>query len=156
HDQHAAQIQLADAGKLISQIQHELAATLQELRPAALQYRGLAAVIKEYIADWSRQNRISAELGCENIPELTSATEEALLRILQEPLANVAGHSHATSVIVRLHSTNANDVKLSIKDNGYGFDPQTVDAGMGLHNMRARAVSLPGGWFSLESHPGSG
>jgi signal transduction histidine kinase len=155
-DDQAAQTRMAEAGRLAYQIQQELISLLQELRPAVPPGRGLAAVMRETIADWSRQNGIPVELRCENIPTLTAEAQEALLRILQESLANIARHSRATSVVVEVHNDNANGVKLSVKDNGYGFDPQTVAAGMGLHNMNERAASLPGGWFSLESHPGNG
>jgi two-component system, NarL family, sensor histidine kinase LiaS len=155
-DPQVAQARLAEAEKLVHQIQQELVGILQDLRPAVPLAQGLESAVKEYIADWSRQNGIAAELRYRDLPELTTSIEETILRILQESLANVARHSQATNVAVQLGHTRGDTVTLSVEDNGHGFDPEMVAAGMGLQNMSGRAASLWGGWFALESHPGHG
>jgi signal transduction histidine kinase len=79
-----------------------------------------------------------------------------LLSIAREALSNIARHSKATRGSVRVE-TNEGAVKLTISDNGVGFDP-TAPRGaghQGLLNMRARASSL-GGRLDVESDSGAG
>ena len=79
----------------------------------------------------------------------------ALFRILQESLTNVARHSRATFVEVRLDYRDGGWA-LTVTDNGIGF---VHDAGrlghMGLVGMRERAQIL-GGKFSINTAPGTG
>jgi signal transduction histidine kinase len=80
----------------------------------------------------------------------------ALFRIFQEALSNVAKHSGAERVEVRLEATET-DVRLCVRDDGEGF---TVDAGtqpgaFGLRGMEERA-RLIGAELSVTSAPGHG
>jgi signal transduction histidine kinase len=81
--------------------------------------------------------------------------EQTFFRIVQEALANVARHSHATRAVIQV-SADQEDATLSITDNGVGFDPGGTSGGMGLRNMRERAEALPGGWFELEAAEAKG
>ena len=91
---------------------------------------------------------------------LPPGVEGAFLRICQESLANVLKHANATQVTVTL-AFHDSQVRLSIRDNGVGFDPATPRApdreggGFGLINMRERA-RLWGGEFTAQSEPGKG
>ena len=85
--------------------------------------------------------------------------KDGLLRICLEALANVAKHADATSVRVTLR-TGARMTRLSVQDDGAGFDPALLDAkkppsGSGLQIMNERAIAL-GGQFQLQSAPGAG
>jgi signal transduction histidine kinase len=73
---------------------------------------------------------------------------------MQEALANIARHSSAGSVSVGL-SYDADAVRLTISDNGRGFDPSRRYAGVGLHSMRERAESM-GGELTVSSELGHG
>jgi signal transduction histidine kinase len=82
--------------------------------------------------------------------------------VAQEALHNAAHHSKGSNAWVRLSYLRVNgavQVKLSIRDDGQGFDPQgTFDpsAGhFGILGMQERAERI-GGTFRLESHPGGG
>ena len=86
---------------------------------------------------------------------LPLTVEEALFRVAQEALANVARHSKAT--LVQMICTTTDDtVTLSITDNGQGFDttPQG-HLGVGLLSMQERMKAL-GGDVQVESTPGKG
>jgi signal transduction histidine kinase len=79
----------------------------------------------------------------------------ALLRITQQALANIAAHSGATRVTLRLRHLES-DVELTIRDNGHGFDPHGVRPGaFGIVGMTER-VRLAGGSFTVESAPEQG
>jgi two-component system, NarL family, sensor histidine kinase UhpB len=77
----------------------------------------------------------------------------ALEALLREALTNIAKHSGASNVTIRLQ-TSSTHVLLEIEDDGCGFDPMELDeATMGLTSMRER-VKLIGGEFEILSRPG--
>ena len=86
---------------------------------------------------------------------LALRVEEALFRVAQEGLANVARHSKATLVQMVLTITNEK-VMLSIIDNGQGFDTtRQGQLGVGLLSMQERMKAL-GGDVLVESTAGKG
>jgi NarL family two-component system sensor histidine kinase LiaS len=153
-DPQAAQTHVAEAEHLAQQAGAELSLLIHELRPVALGDKGLAEAVAAYARDWSRQTQIGAELHVEGEDTLPPATEHALLRIVQEALANVARHSGATAVTINLTYTQ-DGVTLIIADNGRGFDVRTNPKGVGLASIRERAAAL-GGRFAVQSQIGRG
>lgn len=146
---------LLEAEALSSQVQQELAAFIQELRASSLRDRGLVPVLQDYVSAWSRQHAIVAELRMPTACLLPVNVEEALLRITQEALSNVARHSGATTVSLEL-VCSGEEVTLCITDNGRGFVPESIaGSGVGLHSMRERMEEL-GGVSAIESAPGRG
>ena len=88
-------------------------------------------------------------IDIEGNDELSLVTREALFRITQEALANIARHSSAKCADVSLEY-ETDIVKMIIKDNGHGFDKSVQHGGLGLYSMRERAEVL-GGRFTVES-----
>ena len=80
----------------------------------------------------------------------------AAYRIAQEALTNAARHSGARQVNVSLESANGG-MRLSVSDNGKGFDPEGLsETGcLGIVGIRERA-SLVGGSVHIRSRPGEG
>ncbi|HTR28782.1 MAG TPA: ATP-binding protein [Puia sp.] len=78
----------------------------------------------------------------------------ALFRILQEQLKNIIRHARASQVRITLHCVES-QVRLSIADDGQGFDAATTPHGLGLSNIYQRA-RLYHGEVSLETAPGKG
>src|SRR6266480_5594949 len=126
-DANAAEVRLNEAEKLVRQAQQELTSLIRELRPVALEGKGLIAALRELVTDWTKQSNIVANLrvegveGTQGAQTLPLTVEEALFRVAQEALSNVARHSNATLVQVTLTMT-ADTVTLSVIDNGQGFD----------------------------------
>jgi len=86
---------------------------------------------------------------------LPAAQEADLYRIAQEALNNVRRHAHAREVEIELSRT-ARNVRLSIRDDGAGFDATSVPEGRhGILGMKERAKLLHGR-FRIRSVPGSG
>ena len=85
---------------------------------------------------------------------IAPAASGELFRIAQEALANVRKHADATSVRIELGVEGA-AVRLSVTDNGVGFDPHVEAAGYGLHSMRERA-EIAGGRLTVSSSQSSG
>lgn len=142
---------LGEAELMIGQAQKELNALIRELRPAALGDKGLLAALRELCAEWSRANGIPTEVRGQGERATPLEVEQALFRVAQEALANVARHSDATAVDVRMR-WEGDEITLEIADNGRGFDvDERTGAGHGLRNMRERIEAL-GGTLTLTSN----
>ena len=157
-DVDAAEVRLNDTEKLVRQAQQELTTLIRELRPAALEGKGLVAALRELATSWAQQTGIVANLRIENTQDtraLSLSVEEALFRVAQETLANVARHSKATLVQMLLMTTD-DTVTLSVADNGQGFDTTRKEClGVGLLSMQERMKAI-GGDVQVESAPGKG
>ena len=78
----------------------------------------------------------------------------ALYRILQEQLNNITKHAGATKVWITLFQKE-NNLVLTVRDNGKGFDLSAKKSGMGINNMTSRAGVL-NGTVHIETAPGKG
>lgn len=154
-DAEAARDKVAQALALCRQTQQELSGLLYELRPIALEDKGLASALREYAGRWSLQSGIETQVAIQDEQLLAPEVELALFRVAQEALANVAKHSQARQVeVVLSHSESA--VSLEVLDNGRGFiSLASVQRGMGLRSMRERMEAL-GGELDVTSAPGRG
>ncbi len=131
-----------------------------ELRPAVLDYVGLAQALEDSAAQFGRRTGIDYKVDRSGYSTQCAAEVELVLfRIAQEALLNCAKHSRATSVLVTLDKRDEH-VTLSIADDGVGFAVDKIaqvgqDPGSGLLHMRERAAFI-GGSLSVESAPGKG
>jgi PAS domain S-box-containing protein len=130
-----------------------------DLRPAQLDDDGLAAALREYLAETARQGGFVAELRDDLEREPPAEARVIAYRICQEALTNIRLHAAATQVVVRLEESRGG-LLVTIGDDGAGFDPDRVEATprpghVGLTSMSERA-SLADGWCRVDSHPGSG
>ena len=154
-DRAAAREHLDEADELSYRVQQELTALIDALRPAELQAKGLTAALRDYVTTWSRQSRIAADLSLPEICLLPSSIEEALWRVTQEALSNVARHSQASTVQLHLGWTEQ-DVSLSISDNGQGFEMTSHEhKGFGLRSIRER-IEQVGGTVLIQGTKGAG
>jgi NarL family two-component system sensor histidine kinase LiaS len=146
---------LAEAERLVRQAQQELTTLICELRPAALEGKGLATALQECVADWSRQTNIPAKVRVRGERPLPLPLEQALFRVGQEALTNISRHSQAKSVEIDL-VWKWGEVSLTVSDNGRGFNLNAVNGkGLGLQSMRERIEAL-GGHLEVKSGAGSG
>jgi len=131
----------------------ELTFLVQEIYPIALQEKGLVTTLREHIFEWENRNDTRVKLVTRNERRLSLEVEQALYRVTQEALANVARHSDARRVDVSL-VYNSDSVQLSVSDNGCGFDINAKH-GMGLRSIRERVSSIRG-TVQIQSAPGHG
>jgi signal transduction histidine kinase len=133
---------------------HEMQALLLELRPVALEDAGLVAALEELCRAYRERLGMTVEADLDPV-ELAPPAEHAVLRIVQEALANAVRHAQPNRVRLRLHHQDG-QVAVTVSDDGAGFDPARAERhGMGLGLMRERVAEL-GGSFQLESTPGQG
>jgi signal transduction histidine kinase len=135
----------------------EMDAMLQGLRAAPLENVGLVEALKQACEALAFRTGANVEFTPGEMPSslaLQPGAQNAIFRIAQEALANVARHSRARHVQVTLAGSQG-DVELMVNDDGAGFDQRQPSRGLGLSNMRARAAKY-GGRIELVSQPGIG
>ena len=135
---------LTEAEELADQTRQELTTIIQELRPLALAEKGPATLLREYLSQWSRRTGITASVSVQDISPLPPEQGENLFRVAQEALTNVARHSKADRVSVRLWQ-ETKQVCLMVGDNGQGFEVmKAAGKGLGLATMRERIETYQG------------
>ncbi len=145
---------LADCGRLVDEAIGNVRELSQLLRPTILDDFGLAAGLKWLTERFAERTGIAVKYEGEFGGRVAEETETHLFRIVQEALTNVARHSGATQVAVRL-SEEGGKLRLMIRDNGRGLAPEPRLMGLGLRGMAARARSA-GGELALRQAPGGG
>jgi len=151
---------LHDSLSLVEQTTERIRDVMTDLRPPVLDDYGLVAALHWYGEQFAWRTSIAVVVeGDESVPRLTPRIENALFRIVQEALTNVAKHAHATSVGV---TVKADDdlFHLVIADDGIGFDvahpgDSIEGQGWGLLAMTERAEAV-GGHCSIKSVQGTG
>ncbi len=147
--------QLADLHRLARGALAETRAVLLELRPDALLEIELEDLLRQLIEAIQSRKRVEISLSIEEQHHLPPDLKLGLYRIIQESLNNVVKHSGATHVDISL-DYRGDYVRLDIRDDGKGFDVDTVQpSSMGLHIMRERVETL-GATLTIESQIGSG
>ena len=133
---------------------HEMQALLLELRPVALEDAGLVAALEELCRAYRERLGVPVDADLDPV-ELAPPAEHAVLRVVQEALANAVRHAQPNRVRLRLQQQDG-QVAVTVSDDGAGFDPARAERhGMGLGLMRERVAEL-GGTFRLDSTPGQG
>lgn len=138
----------------------EMEAMLHNLRPSPLETVGLVEALRQQCESLQFRSgaNVTSEFG--ELPanqELPAGAQDAIFRIAQEALTNIARHARARNVRLRLHRQTRDDndaLWLKIEDDGSGFDVASA-AGMGLANIRSRVFEI-GGSLQLESREGEG
>ncbi len=140
---------------------HRLADSMHDmsrlLHPSILDDLGLAAAIRAECERFAAREETDVQFETAELPDgLPPDCTLTLYRVTQEALHNIAKHAAAPSVSVRLNGDSEN-VSLTIKDTGGGFDVEEARgrAGLGLISMSER-VRLIGGVLAVESRPGGG
>ncbi len=154
-DPAAARRHLELAGRTARENLAEARAMVTALAPPALGSSSLAEAIRRQAERAGEATGLTVDCVIEGqLPKLPTATEVVLLRATQESLANVLRHAGARTASVEL-AVVAGRVRLSISDDGRGFDPAAPAEGFGLRGMRARAEQV-GGQLTVHSGPEGG
>ena len=135
---------------------------IYDLSPPQLNEIGLSAAISEWLEEHI-ENRYEIKAECiVNGPEkqLDKILRSVLFRHIRELVTNVIKHSKAAKVEIKV-SQDKDHVKISIKDDGIGFDANAVsqslnsEGGFGLFSIRERMADM-GGSLEIISKPGQG
>jgi len=122
-----------------------------ELRPMMLDDLGLVPTVRRYTDAFKEQTGLDINVTVTgNERRLEPYVEVMLFRAIQELLGNTARHAQATMAKILL-DMGQERIRVSVDDNGKGFDPESLQTGsnLGLRLIRERAEML-GGNFEIE------
>lgn len=151
---------IAKASDLVDKAYEAARGLMEGLRPSAMLDYGYLSGVRQWVGQFSQWTGLDVDIkGGELSPRLSAPVGLALFRITQEALTNVAKHAKASQVTVT-EEVQDGRVRLSIADNGIGFDQNRLEQpegrhGWGLMTMRERARAV-GAQCRIESHPGHG
>jgi signal transduction histidine kinase len=151
--------QLAHIEELLNQIEKQLRQYSHELRPTILDDLGWIPALR-FLADGvSKRAKLNIQIKTTIAGRLPGPIEIALYRIVQEALTNVAKHSKASRVWIRI-GRKKRKFCCSIEDDGVGFDARDSQSdgkrtGLGLIGMQERLNGI-GGTLSIDSGHGRG
>jgi signal transduction histidine kinase len=148
---------LEEIRKHCSDIAGDVQALSHRLHSSKLDFLGIAAALKGFCDEFSRQHEVTVEFRERDVPgNVPHDTALCLFRVGQEALRNAVKYSETRSFTVELAGT-PDEVRLEVRDCGVGFDVEAAkrNHGLGLVSMRER-VHLVHGSFSIESRPGEG
>ncbi len=141
-------------GATARQALREMRLLIYQLRPLDLSQADLFTAVQRRLE--MVEQRAGLEIHVEGTwpQSLPTAVEEEIYHLIEEALNNALKHAAATAVTVAMHATE-NWLELQVSDNGRGFDPATVQPGLGFNNLHERAAHL-GGHLEISSIPGTG
>ncbi len=141
--------QAAEIGEDVQALSHELHST-------KLEYLGVVAGIRSWCKDFSERQRMEIDFSSDVRTSRPLEIGVSLFRVLQESLHNAVKHSGVKAVKVGLRE-QPNEIQLTIRDSGIGFDIERAlqGNGLGLTSMRER-IRLVNGTILISSKPMGG
>jgi len=130
--------------------------TLVDLRSSELESYGLTQAIRNLGKSTAERGgfKISYKLD-KGMDLFADDVSHCLYRTVQEALENVLRHANAKNVSIALLA-DGDSIHLQIKDDGHGFEVNTIDKeNLGIRGMRER-VEMLGGKFDIESNANTG
>jgi signal transduction histidine kinase len=126
-----------------------------DLRPPVWAHRDLrvelADLIGQLAAPHDAEVRLNVEADTSALPE--GLVEDAV-QCVREAASNALRHSGSESLLIEVFEDDG-ELVLEVSDDGRGFDPESITPGMGLQNLRTRALEA-GGSASITSNIGEG
>jgi two-component system sensor histidine kinase UhpB len=129
----------------------------REMVIPSLQGDRLIAGIHDIINDLSCSNKFNIVFSYSkpcDIESISKNKKTTLYRIIQEQVRNIVKHSNAKNVRITLEHVRC-QLRLSVVDDGIGFDSNNTGKGPGLSNMYER-TRLENGKIILTTSPGHG
>jgi signal transduction histidine kinase len=155
NDPVSARESLSVAQRYIKDAAAEVRRSIATLRTPALEVRPLPLPeMVAVLAETARSSMLDVYVQVEGAPRpLPPQTSFALNRVVQEALTNVRKHARASKAIVTLDYSDAQHVRVNVRDNGVGAT--TPGSGYGLIGIHERMQTL-GGTATTRSEPGGG
>jgi signal transduction histidine kinase len=149
--------QLDRVVELARNASREIQAMVKQLRPASIAEQGLAAALRDFLAEREARDGLIAHLAVQGEAPLSENVTLGLYRIIQEAVNNVIKHAGTPEVTIHLNLCDR-PASVEVIDRGAGFvvSELTPQRGhLGLTSMAERAREF--GWsMAIESQPGQG
>ena len=121
----------------------------------ALSRFGLAKALEDLCDSVRIKGKLDVELQLFGLEQrMERSMEIAVYRIVQEAISNVLKHAKATELSVDV-TRGPGRISVIVHDNGKGFDPAIPSTGIGMENMRNRAMAI-GALLRVDSSLGNG
>jgi len=128
-----------------------------KLSPLVLQELGLVAAIRKEAKDMAKTSGVKTRvLIAEDVGRLAPGTEQAIYRVVQEALHNVAKHAQASSVVIQM-TREERTIHLVVEDDGIGIQQRSTggEQSFGLAGIKER-IAMLGGVSRVISAKGKG
>ncbi|MBB5618328.1 sensor histidine kinase [Microcella frigidaquae] len=119
---------------------------------------GLDGALQRLAERFERETGVAVSLAIDEGVALSRDAEVVVLRCAQEALSNARKHARARQVVLDVGIAEGGPerrIRLTVSDDGIGFDPDSAPAGFGLSGMNER-LALVGGTLRATSAPGAG
>lgn len=142
--------------KQLLEVIKKLGLISRNLMPRSLEIIGLKNTIQDLLTSIRNERNIKFTLESNYDRSISKEIDLQLYRITQESVFNAVKHAEASNIKITLNQSK-NWILLEIKDDGIGFNTDTIAStqGTGLKNIKNRALLL-GGYFSIGSLPSNG
>jgi PAS domain S-box-containing protein len=146
-----------DAMRQVSELANDVQVLSHRLHSSKLDYLGLGPAAASFCRELCNRQRVEIDFQSHGVPQkLSREISLCLYRVLQEALQNAIKHSNSRKLEVSL-TFISNEIQMTIRDSGIGFDSEEAlrGNGLGLTSMRER-LKLVDGHLSIESQRGAG
>ncbi|TYP72188.1 sensor histidine kinase [Aquimarina intermedia] len=141
---------MKDVRNLVSSSLQEIRSLSKTLNHEVIQNVGIESSIKVELRRFEKLNFLKTTLEVTGEEYVLNPKDEIILyRIVQEFFSNTIKHAEAENLFVGIDFQN-NELTIIIKDDGIGFDTESVVANSGLLNMKSRAA-LVNASFEIQS-----
>ena len=127
-------------------LQTEVRGISHDLMPPVFKYASLSEILQDYVYQRNQSGQTELTLVLEpeeGFDHLSQKVALEIYRIVQEATGNALKHAQATHIKIIL-VREGNRIKLTIADNGKGFEQQTGKSGIGLVIIKERVENLKG------------
>lgn len=139
-----AKSQLHLVRQVVSEGIGDVRASLQKLRPGALEQRGLKGALEKMIREFESVTAMTIDLDYQaDSLDVDKAKEDVCFRLVQESITNARRHGAATHAAVRF-AVDGDWLVITVRDNGRGLPQKTITYGYGLTQMEENVSSLHG------------
>jgi PAS domain S-box-containing protein len=148
---------ISEAREQVAKVCKDIHALSHRLHSANVEYLGISAAAASLCREIADRQKLEIDCHCEGVPgKLPKEISLCLYRVLQEALQNAIKHSGSRHFEVSLRG-DSNEIQLTVRDWGIGFDPAAAvkSSGLGLISMRER-LKLFDGDLSIESQARGG
>jgi PAS domain S-box-containing protein len=147
---------ISELRRQTTEISNDVQAISHDLHSSHLEYLGAVAAMKNWCKEFGERQEMQIDCRQDVRRTLSQEIGLCLFRVLQEALHNAAKHSGVKRIEVQLHE-ESDEIHLTIRDLGEGFDVEAAKKGrgLGLTSMQER-VRLVNGTIEIQSKPMSG
>jgi PAS domain S-box-containing protein len=148
---------IAKLHKLASELASDIQSLSHRLHSSKLDLQGVTGAMRGFCKEFCKQQRVEVDFTSGELPSpVPRDISLCLYRVLQEALRNSVKHSGMRHYEANLWA-NQEEIHLTVKDFGKGFDLEMAAAGngLGLISMRER-LALVGGQLAIQSQPALG